>query len=112
MQTTSDWNLNIEADGSGNIGVFLHYDSKASIPAGTFEFKTILRALQQTLTTKGDCTTHPTVAFFRKEKGSATHKPINDVKLVAELFNQAFNAAENPKGSYEELRQTIPLMKT
>lgn len=110
LNTQTSWALTINEDGSGDIGVFLHSDSKAEIPKGTFDFYQLLEALQNSISSAGDCGSHPWVAFFREGTAAANGQPIENIELVTQSFQKGFRESINAKGRFHELRRTVALM--
>jgi hypothetical protein len=108
LSTPTNWTVEIRADGSGEIGVFMKLESQAVFPPGTFDFVDLRDNLLASHKETGDYRTMPLVFFMRSGRGYAQGKGLPDWDLAKRILNKAIAAGMNKKPLFDVCCREVP----
>jgi hypothetical protein len=87
------WELTIKSDGSGFLRYYVIKGEMVPVPAGTFNFAAIYKAMEELPRIEGRYNSNPTVSFRRDGQGRAHGKFLSDKSVVRDLFVTAVREA-------------------
>ena len=108
LSIPTGWNVLVHQDGSGEVYVFSHPESKATFSPGTINFAALRDDLLAIHADSGDYRRTPLVYFMRSGRGYSDGLGISDWNPVMQVIEKSISSATQKEPHFDTCLREIP----